>query len=458
MQVVDSIDLRPHNPRHVSSGLTLSIRMLSGKKNPTADPMCDVSCHMRYEIAGKIEFFKRYDADASSRAYFEQTADESTIPLRFYESCNTNHICIPEGWAWVIRLPCWEGSPLPNMIKMINYLLDLNEAKTPGDEYPSTAELVRKFDLKFRWVVSIGFALRSDVVYPADLGKFGSCEAERKFNWIVNKYTKVSQLMSKHKLIHDLYGPGTTWYTRKNLTYSCPQVTGKGWAAIGDATGFTNPLYSPGINANMATSIYAAEMTHEYLNANAEVKKNMLQKYETICSGRIENLNRMNVFNYVCFRSPQLGPLGPLWQYLCGTGNHNFQNAKNTDFRTAIPLLTSWNWGAGEPEYIDFATKAIKLLEGPLTTPSKETIAEVKALSKKMLLEAVATGKYRGRWAGLLRWYDDELNFVPEKNERDVLARRCEGCGEWRLLAGNLKCAFCAFEHSVQNSTKVLYN
>ena len=225
-------------------------------------------------------------------------------------------------WAWVIRLPTWEGSPLPSLIKMINYLLDLNQAKTPADQYPSTNDLIKMFNLKFRWVVSIGFALRSDVVYPSDLHIYGSCEAERKFNWIVKRYVKITQLMNQHTILQDLYGPGTTWYIRKNLTYNCPQVTGTGWAAIGDATGFTNPLYSPGINANMATSIYAAEMTHEYLHANALDKHQLMQKYERFCKGRIENLNRMNVFNYVLMRSPQLGPIGPIWLVVLSPDNY----------------------------------------------------------------------------------------------------------------------------------------
>lgn len=201
-------------------------------------------------------------------------------------------------WAWVIRLPSWEGSPLPNLINMINYLLDLNAAQTPADEFPSAAELVEKFKLKFRWVISIGFALRSDVVYPEDLSKYGQGEAEQKFNWVVAKYQKITDLMKRHQLIHNLYGPGTTWFIRKNLAFRSPQVTGRNWIAIGDATGFTNPLYSPGINANMATSIFAAETTKEYFSStDLSVKRRLLDGYENFCSPRIPNLQRMNVFN-----------------------------------------------------------------------------------------------------------------------------------------------------------------
>ncbi|KAG4437834.1 hypothetical protein IFR05_006680 [Cadophora sp. M221] len=394
-------------------------------------------------------------------AYWECNVDEKDIPLRDYESVNTNHICIPEGWAWVIRLPTWEGSLLLNLINMINHLLDLNATGTPADAYPSTEELVKKFELKFRWVVSIGFAVRSDVVYPSNLTPYGSCEAEQKFNWVVSKYAKVTEFMSKFTLIDNLYGPGTTWYTRKNLAFRCPHVSGENWMAVGDATGFTNPLYSPGINANIATTIYLAESVGGYLSRDTVGQKEALEKYEAFCEKRTPNLQRMNEFNYRLFRNPTLGPLGPLWQYLIGTGNARFQGSKTYTLDNCAELLTAWDWGASEEVYIACATKTCQLLEGPAHEPvSQKVIDEVRALIKKSIEDAVATGRFKGRWSGLFRYYDDDLNFrgYEEKRERDVLARRCEGCGEWRMLRPDCcKCPFCAHEHSVEASTKVVY-
>ncbi|ESZ93160.1 hypothetical protein SBOR_6439 [Sclerotinia borealis F-4128] len=393
-------------------------------------------------------------------AYFECPGDESEIPLRHYESVNTNHICLPEGWAWVIRLPSWEGSSIPNLTAMINHLLDLNAAKAPADSYPSVRELVERFQVKFRWVVSIGFALRSDVIYPENISSYGSSEAEQKFNWIVSRYQKVSELMEKHKVIENLYGPGTTWFVRKNLAFRAPRVTGKNWLAIGDATGFTNPLYSPGINASMSTSIYAAEMTKKYLSTKDQTaKKNLFQKYEEFCKDRVPKNQRMNVFNYVCMRSPELGPLGPIWQYLCGTGNEKFQNAKKLNLGNVHQLLTTWDWGSNQEEFITFSKLVILILDGsPHAKLSQETIDEVKKLSAEHLKLAMASGKYKGRWAGLLRWYDDDLNFVADKVDRDVLARRCWTCGEWKMLRPDCrKCVYCGWEHTIEESTKVLY-
>lgn len=344
---------------------------------------------------------------------------------------------------------------------MINHLLDLNAAKTPGDQYPSVAELVKKFKVRFRWVVSIGFALRSDVTYPDDLCKYGSCEAEQKFNWIVAKYEKITALMKRHTLIMDFYGPGTTWFVRKNIAFRSPHVTGQAWMAVGDATGFTNPLYSPGINCNMATSIFAADITKDYLAApDARPRKQIFDKYEMFCNDRIPNLQRMSMFNYILMRTSSLGPLGPLWQYLIGTGNANFQNARAFKLENCARLLITWDWGANEQEYIKFASMVCKMLDGPSDEKvSEEKIENVRQLSAKCLAEVVTTGKYKGRFGGLLRFYDDDLVYNKDKIDRDLLARRCVKCGEWKLLSVEVRnCAFCGWQHTAEESMKRLYD
>lgn len=335
---------------------------------------------------------------------------------------------------------------------MINYLLDLNAKNTHHDDFPSSEELARRFNLKFRWVVSIGYALRDDVEYPEDLSKYGSCEAERKFNWITSRYARMGQLMSQHTLVQDLYGPKTTWFVRKGLSYQAPVVSGPGWAAIGDATGFTNPLYSPGINCNMATDIKLAEMTDAYLTGSGGGKDRMrlLDEYQRFCAGRVANLDRMNRFNYLAMRSPQTGPLGPLWQYLVGTGNARWQRMRSYTLDDVAEILTAWEWGASEGEYIDFTSKAIDLLDGPPTSLAPEVIAEALDLSGRMMKTALATGKYTNRWAGLLRWYDDDLQYCPGKAGRDVLARKCEACDNWRILVRDdvKACATCGAMNS----------
>ena len=54
---------------------------------------------------------------------------------------------------------------------------------------------------------------------------------------------------------------GKRFFARKKLAYRLPQVTGRGWLAIGNASGFTNPIYSPGMNVGVLHAFYASEVT-----------------------------------------------------------------------------------------------------------------------------------------------------------------------------------------------------
>ncbi|KAJ7695787.1 hypothetical protein B0H17DRAFT_1055565 [Mycena rosella] len=424
------------------------------------------SCKLVIDATGRFRRFaskearvKRFEGWNTNAfwAYFEAD-DESTIPFRNYESCNTNHLCMPEGWGWVIRLPCWEGSPVANLMDMITYLLELNDAGVPSDEYPSSEALAKMFDLKFRWVVSIGFALRTDVVYPADMTPYGTKEGEQKFNWIVSRYQKLFEFMKHHRLIENLYGPGTTWYIRKQLAFQSTKVSGPGFVAIGDATAFTNPLYSPGINANMATSVYAAELTPTLLDPRSRSAE-ILQPYEAFCASRAEALHRMNRFNYLCMRSKYLGAIGPTWQYLCGTGMKPWQNLRQYTFEDVSEVVCAWDWGAREEPYIAFADKVIALLEGPADRPvSDAVIQEVLALSRseRKKIMGKGDGQYFNRWSGLLRFYDDDLEYHADKTWKDVLARRCGHCRNWRLLRQDWRVCMTCGTHQPEDQCKMV--
>src|SRR3712207_3434921 len=49
------------------------------------------------------------------------------------------------------------------------------------------------------------------------------------------------------------------------LPYCSEQVCGDGWASVGDAAGFIDPLYSPGLDFCSYTTSYVAEMIAESL-------------------------------------------------------------------------------------------------------------------------------------------------------------------------------------------------
>jgi hypothetical protein len=94
------------------------------------------------QISSKFSRVKRFDGWNTDAfwGYFECSNEDALSDVfRFYEACHTNHICFPEGWIWVIRLPSWRGSPIPNLMDMLHYLLDHAEAGTPNDEVPSVS-------------------------------------------------------------------------------------------------------------------------------------------------------------------------------------------------------------------------------------------------------------------------------------------------------------------------------
>lgn len=403
--------------------------------------------------------------------YFTCPTDESNMPFRFYEGANTNHLCFPEGWAWIIRLPSWEGNPIPNLMDMISYLLDCAEAKTPGDEIGSTNELAERFGLKVRWVTSIGFAVRNDVKYPDDMSAYGTKEAERKFNYFVEKYSLLKEFMSNFELINDLYGPGTTWYIRKTLTYQSPVVSGPGWLAVGDACGFTNPLYSPGIGAAMATSTYAAELTHHAIDeakvsSNADAAELSIRKtfapYDDFASRVYPALNLMNKFNYCCFRSPRLGPeLGNIWTFFVGLGVPGWQPIRTgyaTTYDTYVDYSTNWVWGAMLPEFDAVAKKTIELLAPiPLEDPVPESVVnEAIEFGNNIKKAAVESHRYNFRWDGVLRYYDGDANYDINKTGKDRYVRQCKKCASWLLLRPDWrKCVTCGEERTAEEAAIV---
>lgn len=415
----------------------------------------------------RVHRFEGWNYDAFW-AYFTCPKDESKIPFRFWEGPHTNHLCIPEGWAWFIRLPSWEGSPIPNLMDMISYLLDCAEAGIPNDQIPGSEELAEIFGLKFKWVMSIGFAIRDDVKYPEDMSQYGTKEGERKFNYFVDKYDLIKETMLNFEVISDLYGPNTTWFIRKTLTYQSPVVSGPGWLAIGDACGFTNPLHSPGITASMSTSTYAAELTHEALavarratnveDAEASIRKTFAP-YDEFSKRLIPALNQMNRFNYVCMRNPRLGQqVSCLWQFVAGIGTPQWQLVRqdyNLTFDTYVPHSINWAWGSMVPEYDTVARKAIELLAPiPLEESVPEaTVQELLDFSNSVKEHAVLSGRFPFRWDGLLRYYDRSLSFNADKPFKDEFAHQCTHCASWLVKRPDWrKCYTCGKERTEEEA------
>ena len=461
-----------------NSKIEIAKGKFDGKPSATIDSSLFVDATGRFrQLASKnapIHRFEGWNYDAFW-GYFTCPEDESKISLRFYKGLHTNHLCFPEGWAWVIRLPSWEGSPTANLMDMISYLLDCAEVAVPGDHIPSSEELAKTFGLKFRWVTSIGFAVRNDVKYPADMSAYGTKEAERKFNYFVEKYSLIKEFMTNFELIEDLYGPGTTWFIRKTLTYQSPVVSGPGWLAIGDVCGLTNPLHSPGVTAAMSTSTYAAELTHKALEAaqsanNAEAVELSIRKtlapYDDFAKHLILALNQMNRFHYVCFREPRFGPqVSCLWQFFAGIGIPGWQLIRHDyslTFETYVPHSINWAWGSMVPEYDAVAREAIELI-GPIALEdfvpdAITTVRELIEFSNSTKKTAADSNRFNFRWDGLLRYYDICLNYSEEKTFKDKFARQCSKCASWLVLRPDWKMCYSCGKERTNEETTITWN
>ncbi|RFU77149.1 flavin-dependent halogenase [Trichoderma arundinaceum] len=464
----------------VQAGIKKSkIEIAKGKLNGA--PAATIKASLLVDATGRfrrvasknasIHRFEGWNYDAFW-GYFTNPKDTSKINLPFYESCNTNHLCFPEGWVWVIRLLSWEGSPTANLMDMLSYLLECAEAGVPGDQIPNTDELAKMFGLKYQWVTSLGFAVRNDVEYPEDMSAYGAREAERKFNYFVEKYSIIKEFMTNFELLENHYGPGTTWYIRKSLTYQSPVVSGPGWLAIGDACGFTNPLWSPGITASMATSTYAAELTHKVMDAaqtseNAEAAELAIRKtlapYDEFAKRLIPALNQMNRFNYLCFRDPRLGAqISGVWQNLASalSGWGLVQSRYVLTRETFLGYALGWCWGSLNTEYAKVARKAIELLAPiPLNETVPDAIVrEVIEFSDSVKKAAIESGCAPLRWDGILRRFDSQLNYREDKATKDTFARQCTDCSSW--VASNpdwKKCYSCGKERT-DEETAIVWN
>ncbi|KAJ7725725.1 hypothetical protein B0H16DRAFT_1594082 [Mycena metata] len=405
--------------------------------------------------AARVKRFENFNTDAFF-AYWEGTS-ENDVPkeLAGFEGGHTNHICFPEGWMYLIRFISWHESPMQNLMDMIHYILDHAELGTPSDEMPSSAELAKMFGCKMKFVWSIGYACRDDTVYPADLESYGSSEGERRFNYITKKYKKLSDVMRHFTLLPDYHGPGTTWFSRKQLTYQSEVVSGPGWVTIGDGVGFTNPLLSPGINAGIASTTLAAQNTVAAIKTKTEAERAAVWKqYDDYCAGAVPSLNLMNQFLYLSFLHPLIGPrVGFLWTIVIGHALPKW-GLPRTAFTVDLPSFAEfgrhWLWGSQTEDYVKVAEHTIKkLMPLDLNKPVPQAIVdEVIAFSDKLKVEALAAGKYQGfpfRYEGEFRNYGPMLEWDPKKyGGQDRFESQCHACKAWVPCRGDWRrCTAC---------------
>lgn len=95
---VDSVDMGSADASPTADPVRLQVSTEEGNREVHAKLLVDATGRFR-RLASKVsrkQTLPGFNTDAFW-AYFEFQGSESDIPLPFYESCNTNHICLPEG-------------------------------------------------------------------------------------------------------------------------------------------------------------------------------------------------------------------------------------------------------------------------------------------------------------------------------------------------------------------------
>jgi len=381
---------------------------------------------------GVREQFDGWNCNAYWAYFREKNIAKAEDRLSHWDYPATKHMCFPEGWGWFIKLISWHQAPLANLMDLVAYVIDNVKRGVSAEEFPCTNELSKLFNCPHEYITSIGWAVRDDHQFPDDLTLFGKTEAEQKFTYFKRKYPTLNRLMDDvYELLPGYYG-NRTYFVRKSMAYRSPIVAGDGWFAIGNSAGFTNPLISPGMNAGIGTAVLAATLSKTILSAPMELARAVMDKsaaeyQEYSHEFMMPRLWLMNRFWYTMFRDHRLFEALLRCYWALGVDEID---ARYLGGFTQEDL--KWLVGAGGDDFQHFANKVLSAVDpksiGP---PSEESVKEVWALSWECLARRHEQFS-QNKWGRYLRKYDDGLQRVPGKNERNpggnCYSFRCRSC------------------------------
>jgi flavin-dependent dehydrogenase len=419
----------------------------------SAKLVCDATGFSRKLTSkfGNKEKFEGWNCDAYWAYFKERDVCNVESRLDHWDYPATKHICFPEGWGWFIKLISWHQAPLANLMDLVAYVIYNAKSGVPADDIPCTKDLSDIFDCPYEFITSIGFAVRNDYKLPENLDEYGYTESERKFTYFKRKYPTLNCLINRsYNLLPRYYGE-RTYFVRKSLAFQSPVVAGEGWLAVGNSAGFTNPLISPGINAGIGSAFLAATLTEKILAAPEENSRAVMQRsaeiYQTyIHDFMMPRLHQMNRMWYNMFRDHRL--FEALVRCFWSLGVDAI-DTRYGDQYTAEDL--KWLVGAGSDDFQQFCGDVLKIMEpSDGVAPSEQAVEKIQALSHQCLSRR--SKLYPGnKWGRYLRRYDDRLQKVPGKHEREAgskyFALQCIGCKYWMHNNANI-CPLCGNKRS----------
>ncbi|KAI9710247.1 MAG: hypothetical protein M1820_002740 [Bogoriella megaspora] len=408
---------------------------------------------------GNKETFEGWNCNAYWAYFKEKDIDCVESRLHHWDYPCTKHMCFPEGWGWFIGLVSWHHASLANMMDLVAFIIQNARAGVPADQIPYTKELSQIFECPYELITSIGWAIRDDHEFPEDLHRYGNGESEQKFKYFQKKYPTLDRLMTDHYTLLPKYYGKQTYYARKSLAYRSPIVAGKGWIAIGNSAGFTNPLYSPGINAGICGAFRAADMTARLFRVGSEAFEYSGKMLEFASEHQrfvhdiaMPRLNQMNRFWYNAFRDHRLFNAMLVCHWALVIDDLNGDRYKGKRFTEND---SRWLIGAGVERYQDFMIKVLAILEtddGRSRPLTEEAVREVQRLSKACLIQRKEL--FPGNdWSKIFRHRGSDFGIVPGKSERSEGQRhwgvKCHQCEYW-ICNDASACPICGNSNHLQ--------
>ncbi|KAI8844726.1 hypothetical protein BC829DRAFT_400191 [Chytridium lagenaria] len=381
----------------------------------------------------KTEKFPGMDFDAYW-AYFKE--DMTRMEKIF-------HLCMKDGWSWwmIVSSP---GKSLPaNMMDMITYILDNVDAGIDERLVPCMDKLAAMFGCTHERIVSIGFTVRSESV--ATLPSFPHLSP--KASETRNVLGHCSQVPCSRK--SPLTIPGDTasskntmvpfselYFARKSISYRQTAIAGPGWFAMGNASGFTSPLFSPGINC-IALSTSLPCCVDEYQYRMGEIQ--------------IPGLRMVDRFLYSMFRDVRLFHLFPLTLRM---GLERLVRIISSTFRR---VEIHWSLGSTAPVFQKMAPEVTPSPDrrSPSEPVSDETIAQVAIMCEGYRKMAVDLYSRHTQYSRYMRFMGDDLKPCPGKIGRfpgDFGGRRCTSCKHGNTQ-DRVECISCGSDSPTHDSS-----
>ncbi|KAI8841690.1 hypothetical protein BC829DRAFT_446672 [Chytridium lagenaria] len=308
----------------------------------------------------KTEKFPGMDFDAYW-AYFKEDMVNMEKSISNYEYPGSIHLCM-KGWLELVDSSRHLGKISPRQPHGFDHLPPRQRLTQVSTKrlVPCMDTLSAMFGCTHERIVSIGFTLRSESV--ATLPSFPhispkASENEKRFWGIVHK-----------KYYGPIFG---TFFARKSISYRQTAVAGPGWFAMGNASGFTSPLFSPGINCiALPQAFLAGNLAKRHLRPGEEVWDEYQHRMNDV---QIPGL-RMNYQKY--FAESEI----------------------------------HWSLGSTSPVFQEFAPEILPLIEGLPNDPiSDETMAQVTLICEKYRQMAVDLYSAHTKYSLYMRFYGDDL-------------------------------------------------